>query len=162
MFDFVVTPGEDNGEVFLSKYLEQQELRNSTVGQDKVTKLCNCHGCQTYSPSEPTEPRLPEEEQANDAVEMGQQQQQQQKEQHTQSIDRYAVNSTAVPAPIVASVRPPFFSGHFGVLPLPSHCCFGWYPFYCAKKQEYYNRKYHGGGRRGRPPKCDINCQGHF
>ncbi len=158
MFDFVVTPREDNGEVFLSKYFEQQEKRNSTVGQDKVTKLCNCHGCQTYSPSEPTEPRLPEEEQANDAVEMGQQQQQ--KEQHTQSIDRYAVNSTAVPAPIVASVRPPFFSGHFGML--PSNCCFGWYPFYCAKKQEYYNRKYHGGGRRGRPPKCDINCQGHF
>jgi hypothetical protein len=159
MFDFVVTPREDNGEVFLSKYFEQQEKRNSTVGQDQMTKLCNCLHCQAYSPSEPTEPQLPEEEQANDAVQREQQEQEQQEQLHVQRIDHDAVNST-VPAPRLAPVAPPFFSGHFGML--PSNCCFGWYPFYCAKKQEYYNRKYHGGGRRGRPPKCDINCQGHF
>jgi hypothetical protein len=159
MFDFVVTPREDNGEVFLSKYFEQQEKRNSTVGQDQMTKLCNCLHCQAYSPSEPTEPQLPEEKQANDAVQREQQEQEQQEQLHVQRIDHDAVNST-VPAPRLAPVAPPFFSGHFGML--PSNCCFGWYPFYCAKKQEYYNRKYHGGGRRGRPPKCDINCQGHF
>jgi hypothetical protein len=157
MFDFIVLPREDNGEVFLSEYFEQQEKRNSTVGQDEKTKLCNCRHCQAYSPSELTEPRLPEEEQANDAVvEMSQQQQQQKEQHHTQKW--YAVDSPAIPAPIVASLPPPFFSGHFGVL--PSNCCFGWYPFYCAKKQEYFNRKYHGGGRRGRPPKCDFNCLG--
>jgi hypothetical protein len=159
IFDFVVPPGEDNGEVFLSKYFEQQEKRNSTVGQDKTTKLCNCLHCQAYSPSEPAEPRLPEEEQANDAVEREQQQQQQQEQHHAQSIDLHAVNST-VPAPILAPVPPAFNSGHFGML--PSNCCFYWYPFYCAKKQDYYNRKYHGGGRRGRPPKCDLNCQGKW
>ena len=56
MFDFVVTPREDNGEVFLSKYFEQQEKRNSAVGRDKTTKLYNCLHCQLYSPSKPTEP----------------------------------------------------------------------------------------------------------
>jgi hypothetical protein len=34
MFEFIVPPRKDNGEVFLSKYFEQQEKRNSAVGQD--------------------------------------------------------------------------------------------------------------------------------
>ena len=159
MFDFVVTPREDNGEVFLSKYFEQQEKRNSTVGQDQVTKLCNCLHCQAYSPSEPTEPQFPEEEQANDVIEREQQGQEPQEQHHAQRIVHVGVSSAPL-ASLLAPVAPAFNSGHFGML--PSNCCFFWFPFYCSKKQEYYNRKYHGGGRRGRPPKCDINCQGHF
>jgi hypothetical protein len=158
MFDFIVPPREDNGEVFLSTYFEDQEKRNSTVGQDEKTKLCNCHHCQAYSPSEPTEPRLPQEEQANNALEREQQQQQQQQQEQHHSIYHYAANSTA-PAPIPLASVPAFYSAPFTLG--PSNCCFGWYPFYCGKKQEYYNRKYHGGGRRGRPPNCDLNCQGH-
>jgi hypothetical protein len=60
--------------------------------------------------------------------------------------------------PRLASVAPSFYSTRFGMV--PSNCCFRWPPFYCGKKQEYYNRKYHGGGRRGRPPNCDFNCHG--
>jgi hypothetical protein len=158
IFEFVVVPPrEGNGEVFLSKYFEEQQNRNLTVGQDKTTKLCNCRHCQVYSPSEPTEPRLPEEEQANKAVEREQEQQQQQEQHHPQSIDQYAANST-VTAPRLASVAPSLYSSPFGIV--PSNCCFSWPPFYCRKKQEYFNRKYHGGGRRGRPPNCDFNCHG--
>jgi hypothetical protein len=32
MFDFIVKPRDDNGEIFLSKHFEQQQKRNSTVG----------------------------------------------------------------------------------------------------------------------------------
>ena len=160
IFDFVVPPREDNGEVFLSKYFEQQQKRNSSVGQDKETKLCNCRHCQAYVPSEPTELRLPEEEQANNAVEREQEQEEQEQEQnHTQSIIQYAVNST-VTAPRLPSVAPVFYYAPFGMM--PPNCCFSWPPFYCGKKQEYYNRKYHGGGRRGRPPHCEFNCQGQL
>jgi hypothetical protein len=102
IFEFVVVPPrESNGEVFLSKCFEEQQNRNSTVGQDKTTKLCNCRHCQAYSPSKPTEPRLPEEEQANDAVEREQEQEQQQ-EQHG-----YSANTRASVAPSFYS--PPFF-----------------------------------------------------
>jgi hypothetical protein len=159
MFDYIVPPSsEDNGEIFVSKYFEQQEKRNSTVGQDKKTKLCNCVDCQGYSPSKATVPRLPAEEQANNAVERVQQQQQEKVQNETQKISAGTVNFT-VAAPILASLPPPFYSASYSMV--PSNCCFGWYPFYCAKKQEYNNRKYHGGGRRGRPPNCDLNCQGH-
>jgi hypothetical protein len=64
-----VPPREENGEVFLSKYFEEQEKRNSTVGQDKKTKLCNCLNCRAYLLSEPADPQFPEQEEANDPVE---------------------------------------------------------------------------------------------
>jgi hypothetical protein len=157
IFDFVVEPGEDNGEVFLSQYFEQQDKRNSTVGQDTTTKLCNCVKCQAYSPSEPTEPRLPVEEEANDLVEKELERQQEQPRNIFQNTYQPVVNS---PPPIFAlpAPAPPFYCAPFGMM--PAHSCFNWPPYYCAKKQEYYNRKYHCGGRRGRPPKCNSSCQG--
>ena len=157
IFDFVVTPSEDNDEVFVSKYFEQQEQRNSTVGQDNKTKLCNCRHCQAYVPYVQSEPQLPEEEHGNNAGEREQQQQQQQNEFDTESIIQHAVNSIAA-APTLAPVDPPFFRVHYGYR--PPNSCFNWPPYYCGKKQEYYNRKYHCGGRRGRPPNCEINCPG--
>ena len=33
-FDFVTTPAENNGTVFLSDYFEEQKKRNQTVGSD--------------------------------------------------------------------------------------------------------------------------------
>jgi hypothetical protein len=158
MFDFIVKPSDDNDEIFVSKYFEQQQKRNETVGQDEKTKLCNCRPCRAYSPSEPSEPRLPEEERANGAIQGEQPEQQQQQQNDSQGIGASTVNLN-VPAPILASLPPPLYSAPFTMV--PSNCCFGWYPFYCPKKQQYYNRKYHGGGRRGRPPNCDLNCHLH-
>jgi hypothetical protein len=159
IFDFVMPPREENGEVFLSKYFEEQELRNSTVGQDKKTKLCNCIQCRTYSPSNPTDPQFPEQEEANDAVERDQEPEQEQELHHQQYSDSIIINS-ALPTTRLPSVAPSFYSAPF--LGAPSNCCFSWPPFYCRKKLEYYNRKYHGGGRKGRPPKCEFNCHGQI
>ena len=36
IFGYVVLPGEDNGEVILSKYYKKQQNRNSAAGQDAV------------------------------------------------------------------------------------------------------------------------------
>jgi hypothetical protein len=159
MFDFVVTPGEDDGEVFLSKCHKQQEKRNSTVSQDKKTKMCNCRHCQAHLPSEPAEPRFPEELFLNDAVETEQQEPMPELEEDCgeQRIEQHGVNSTAVAS------RPPLVTPWFHPAPFsmaPSNCYFSWPPFYCGKKQEHHNRKHHGGGRKGRPPKCEFNCQG--
>jgi hypothetical protein len=159
IFDFVVPPREENGEVFLSKYFEEQEKRNSTVGQDKKTKLCNCLNCRAYLLSEPADPQFPEQEEANDPVETDQQQEQEQEVLFGQRMVQCAVNSTIVDA-ILPSVAPWFYPSPLSLA--PSDCCFSWPPFYCKKKREYYNRKYHGGGRKGRPPKCEFNCQGQI
>jgi hypothetical protein len=161
MFDFVITPREDDGEVFLSKYYEQQEKRNAAVSQDKKTKMCNCRHCQACLPSEPAEPRFPEELFLNDAVETEQQEPMPEPEEPCgeQRIEQHEVNSTAA-----ASSRPPpvlapwFHPAPFSMAPF--NFCFSWPPFCCAKKQEYHHRKYHGGGRKGRPPICEFNCQG--
>jgi hypothetical protein len=48
IFDDVHPVGENNGEVFLSKYFEEQLVRNQTVGQDKKTSMCLCPTCTTY------------------------------------------------------------------------------------------------------------------
>jgi hypothetical protein len=160
IFEYVVPPGEDNGEVFLSKYYEQQEKRNETVGQDSETKRCNCRNCKDYLPSEPTDPRLPEgEQEANDAVEREQEQEQEQEphQRSTQTINHYPVISTAT-APRPASVAPAFYYAPFGMI--PHDCCFNWPPYYCPKKQDYVVRKQHHGGCRGRPPNCNFNCPG--
>ena len=54
VFDYVVLPsGENNGEVFVSAYYEEQQKRNAAVGQDSETKLCNCRHC----PSQPLQNR---------------------------------------------------------------------------------------------------------
>jgi hypothetical protein len=157
-FNFVVTPGEDDGEVFLSKHCKQQEKRNSTVSQDKKTKICNCRHCQACLPSESAEPRFPEELFLNDAVETEQEPMPEAEERcGEQIIEQHEVNSTAAasrPPPVAPWFCPALFSM------APSNCCFSWPPFCCGKKQEHHNRKYHGGGRKGRPPKCEFNCQG--
>jgi hypothetical protein len=157
IFDFIVTPGKDTGEVFLSKYYEQQEKRNSSVSQDKNTKLCLCRHCQAYSPSDPAMPSIPEEFFENDAVERDQEPAPEPEQHCGQRIDQYKINSMIVDAR-PPPVAPWFYSGPVSVA--PSNCCFGWPPFYCKKKLDYYNRKYHGGGRKGRPPNCEFNCQG--
>ena len=48
IFDDVHPVGENNGEVCLSKYFEEQIVRNETVGQDKKTSMCQCSACTTY------------------------------------------------------------------------------------------------------------------
>ena len=157
IFDFIVTPGKDTGEVFLSKYHEQQEKRNSSVSQDKGTKLCLCRHCRAYLPSEPAMPSIPEEFFENDAVERDQEPAPEPEQHCGQRIDQCKINS------MIADARPPPAAPWFCPAPLSvdsSNCCFGWPPFYCKKKLDYYNRKYHGGGRKGRPPNCEFNCQG--
>ena len=121
IFDFVVPPKEDNGEVFMSKYFEEQEMRNSTVGQDKDTKLCNCRHCQAYVPSDQSEPMLPEEEATNAFIPREQQHEQEQQQDLTQRIDESVVNSGSI-KPRLALLAPPFHSAFFGMA--PSNCCF--------------------------------------
>jgi hypothetical protein len=48
IFDDVHPVGENNGEVYLSKYFDKQMVRNQTVGQDKITHMCRCPTCTTY------------------------------------------------------------------------------------------------------------------
>jgi hypothetical protein len=48
IFDNVHPVGENNGEVYLSKYFEEQMVRNQTVGQDKKTSMYQCPTCTTY------------------------------------------------------------------------------------------------------------------
>jgi hypothetical protein len=48
MFEDVHLVGENNGEVFLSKYFEEQMVRNQTVGQDTKTSMCQCPSCIAY------------------------------------------------------------------------------------------------------------------
>jgi hypothetical protein len=49
IFESVRELGQNNGEVFLSKYFEAQQKRNVGHGQDKATGKCRCPTCATVS-----------------------------------------------------------------------------------------------------------------
>jgi hypothetical protein len=53
IFQFVTPPCEDNGEVFLSKYFEQQQ-QQTRKGDDK-SSLCSCKDCRNFLPLEQSE-----------------------------------------------------------------------------------------------------------
>jgi hypothetical protein len=51
---------ENNVEVLLSKYFDQQMIRNEMVGQDPKFKMCSCSSCCTYlAHQQPTDPSPP-------------------------------------------------------------------------------------------------------
>jgi hypothetical protein len=161
IFDFVTLPSDDNGEVFLSEYFEQQKRRNESVGCDKGTKFCNCPICREYSPlvfevssdrtqNEPLVDDLDSEEQIQD------------------SKIFHSVSPTGPPNSIPTPQLPPV-APSMGLQAnptlwwaMPFKPCYNWPPFYCIPKKQYYDNKLRGHGRAGRPPKCDNRCFSHI
>jgi hypothetical protein len=165
IFNFVTAPSEDNGEVFLSAYFEQQKKRNESVGVDKGTKFCRCVICKMYSPPVSKDQSIPpriDVEIANASE--GQQQQNltnQEVIHELPIVDISPQTPVLEPQPLVAAqpritlAHPPMWRN------MPFKPCFEWFPFYCMPKKEYYDNKLHGQGRSGRPPKCVKNCYSH-
>jgi hypothetical protein len=51
IFDDVrVPPSSNNGDVYLSKYFDPQQIRNQTTKQDLKTKMCLCTPCRAFQP----------------------------------------------------------------------------------------------------------------
>ena len=102
IFDDTNPVSENNGEVFLSKYFEEQLVRNQTVGQDKKTSMCPCPTC-IADVSKITQIRLFAPEENNDGND----------------------NSNGMlNSPLVPAAPPIFFSHHHRqrlALFLPSH-----------------------------------------
>jgi len=161
IFDFVTPPSDDNGEVFMSEYFEQQKRRNETVGCDKGTKFCNCRICREYSPivsevSSEISKNEPNVENPNIFERI----------QNSENI--HSVAPTVPPNSIPMSQLPPVAPTRgFQQNPalwwaMPFKPCYNWPPFYCIPKKQYYDNKLRGHGRAGRPPKCENRCFSHI
>jgi hypothetical protein len=149
VFDDVHLVGENNGEVFLSKYFDEQLVRNKTVGQDKKTSMCLCSTCTTYM-SKNTQTRLfaPEENDDNDDND----------EMLILPVVRAAPPSRAIdfipPVPLAILARG-------GSMPRPHDCCYeyeyGVGEYHCASYSWYLRRKNTGQQVLGKPPH-DSTC----
>jgi hypothetical protein len=159
IFDDVHRIGKNNGEVYLSKYFEEQMVRNQTVGQDKKTSMCLCPACTTYlSSSKNTQITRfqPPEDNNNDNN-----------------------DASTIYLPVVPPAAPPFFrkpppstpASSFvppPILPLtqlayaggwlrPNDCCNMVGNFYCANYDSYLRKKINGVQILGKPPH-DSSC----
>lgn len=161
IFDFVTPPSDDNGEVFLSEYFEQQKRQNETVGCDKGTKFCNCRICREYSPivsevSSEISKNEPNVENPNIFERI----------QNSENIHSVAptVPPNSIPMPQLPTVAPTRGLQQNPTLgwAMPFKPCFNWPPFYCIPKKQYYDNKLRGHGRAGRPPKCENRCFSHI
>jgi hypothetical protein len=157
IFDDVHLVGENNGEVYLSKYFEQQMVRNQTVGQDKETSMCLCPTCITYMSKKNTQQqtRLVAPEDNND-------------EDNDNNINSNGVNMKNLP--VVPAAAPPFvmqprptsaafvppiplvYYHHAGWMPRPLDCCYMVGDYHCATYAGYLRRKNCGLQVLGKPP----------
>jgi hypothetical protein len=150
IFDEVHPVSENNGEVFLSKYYEEQLVRNRTVGQDKKTSMCLCPSCIKYM-SKNTQISLFAQEENDD------------NDDNDNSIG--VLNLTPFfmqPAPSTAAcfVPPiPLAELTVGWMPRPHDCCYtyGNGAYHCATYAEYLRRKNTGVKVLGKPPH-DSSC----
>jgi hypothetical protein len=157
IFDDVHMVSENNGEVFLSKYYEEQLVRNQTVGQDKKTSMCLCPTCIAFM-SKNTQIGLfaPEENDDND----------------DNDNSNGMLNVPVVPAapPLFMQPAPPSTAACFapaiplaelvvGWMPRPHDCCYkyGVGDYHCATYAEYLRRKNTGMQVLGKPPH-DSSC----
>jgi hypothetical protein len=144
-FDFVTPPSDDNGEVFLSEYFEQQKRQNETVGCDKGTKFCNCRICRQYSPlgsevSSDISKNEPNVENPNAEEQI----------QNSENIHFVAptVPPNSIPMPQLPTVAPTRGVQQNPTLwwAMPFKPCFNWPPFYCIPKKQYYDNTLCGQG----------------
>jgi hypothetical protein len=158
MFSNVRCLKPNNGEVFMSKYYEEQEKRNRLYGQNEKTGQCKCPAC-VAKPF----PLVGSEVGASESL-------------------ATAVPTRAAPAqsPSLPAAKPPpnpilpaptrplpvqqFIPTTAAFVPypsivLPKDCCYPFYPFYCKKFSRYLLRKHQngGGGVFGRKPH-DSDC----
>lgn len=157
-FDFVTALGNDNGEVFLSKYFKQQDQRNKTVGQDKTTYLCLCAECSKFSTVVAKETKQIVENNNENVEYLQSNQDQNAMATTTRNEDSFvtrAPNQNSKAADVLPTCIPtmsPYWN------PPPSNCCFPYPPFWCANKREYHVRKNMGERVLGRPPNCETTC----
>jgi len=148
IFDFVTTIRQNNGEVFLSKYFYEQEVRNKENKQHSFNPLlCGCMSCATFQPS-PLGKGGGEQKQ-DDNVERQTREQQnlpvpQPKTQHPKQVQQQL---TCVP-----------IGQPVGWMPIPSDACIPHPPFYCGKFGLTLQRKMRGESVKGRPAH-DLDCR---
>jgi hypothetical protein len=146
IFQFVTPPSDDNGEVFLSKYFEEQQQRtsNDQAGQG-ICSCRDCHGyCPLIAPLATTQP-LPQEATAAPVAPTHLQQLQAQPWQQPMV--------PIVPHPVAQVCHPTLSPPK-----VPFGRCQENPPFYCPPKLHYYNKQIHGHGGAGRPPSCSLSC----
>ena len=166
IFSFVTAIHENNGEKFVSDYLEQQEKRNDELGVvDKASKLCKCDECSVLIR------QVCQEQQQDTNVSMvidgnqsqepcRQDQLQQQKPKKTmQATNNDVATSINNNSTYIRQVY--YMNGMMP--PLQPQC---WSPFAtmiqqrpcCDRVDDYRRRKIMGQPVRGRPPKHDARC----
>ena len=163
IFDDVHPVGENNGEVYLSKYFEEQMVRNQTVGQDKKTSMCQCPTCTAYmSKNTQQQTRLFTPEQQDNNAE----------NTNDNSNDANMRNLPVVPAvpPFFMQPPPPSTAAflfvppiplaelaHGGWMPRPHDCCYMVGDHHCATYAAYLRRKNSGLQVLGKPPH-EMTC----
>ena len=148
--------GENNGEVYLSKYYEEQMVRNKTVGQDKKTAMCQCPTCIQYMAKTRT---MSAETRTNDNNDNG--------NDNDDSNDMLDLPDLPVvtAAPLLLLMRPPSTPrfvppiplAHLAWLPRPHDCCNIVAEYHCPTYAAYLRRKYSGLQVLGKPPH-DSTC----
>ncbi len=163
IFDDVHLVGENNGEVYLSKYFEEQMVRNTLWGQDKKTSMCQCPTCTTYMTKNKQHTRVfaPFSQAKNN--------------NHDEMKRKHMLMNSPLmvpvppPSTVVVPAAPP--GAFFGVAPVPlAELAYGgWMPrphdccymignhHYCATYAGYLRRKYAGVRVLGKPPH-DSTC----
>jgi hypothetical protein len=162
MFEDVHPVGKNNGEVFLSKYLEEQMARNKVTGKGKKDSICRCPTCTTYLSE--TEDNANDNDDCNAA----------------NDDDKNDNNDANLPV-LVPAAAPPFTMQPLPRMPLPrmppflppiplamyggwmqhqrpQDCCYmvGNY-HYCQRYEAYLRQKKSGVRVLGKPPH-DSNC----
>jgi hypothetical protein len=164
IFNNVHLVGENNGEVYLSKYFEEQMVRNQTVGQDKKTSMCQCPTCTTYmSKNTQQQTRLSApEQQDNNAV----------KNTNDNTNDANMRNLPVVPGvpPFFMQPPPPSTAAFLfvppiplaelvngGWMPRPHDCCYMVGDHHRASYAAYLWQKNSGVQVLGKPPH-EMTC----
>ncbi len=162
IFDDVHPVGKNNGEVYLSKYFEEQMVRNPTVGQDKKTSMCQCAVCATYmSKNSQTRFFAPEDNANNN-------------ENENNDNSKDLVNTQNLPV-LVLPVVPPIVTQQLSTaavfvppiplaemvygawMPRPHDCCYMVGNYHCATYALYLRRKISGVQVLGKPPH-EMTC----
>lgn len=175
LFRFVTPPSQDNGEVFLSKYFEQQQERTKKGEASSTDKFCSCPSCRGYVPPVNSSPEQAEASNKNDTQQRSSDKEQQWPHQQLHSNQSGLQQQLAEQLPTWAPTR----AQQLPTIPWqiaprqqvaqpwqpplawptpPFKPCFDYFPFYCPPKRQYYDNKMCGQGRAGRPPKCASVC----
>ncbi len=159
VFDDVHLIGENNGEVFLSKYFDDQMVRNQKGGQDEKTSMCQCPTCIACMLKNNTPTRLFAPENDNNDND----------NDNSNDADMPDSLPTSLPVALplfipptsTASFVPPVLLTQLAyrhwMQPRPLDCCYMAGDQYCSSYAAYLRRKHSGGPARGKPPH-DETC----